>query len=102
MLRKIINWFSKSEDDRELQIQLPQGEDSKFTLSIDNLKIGWLYCEGSYWYFKYSEEFKQHSNEYNHIVGFPDLNKVYKSETLWPFFSNSYPWFKAASRTGNN
>ncbi|SDW84945.1 HipA N-terminal domain-containing protein [Hydrobacter penzbergensis] len=94
MLRKIKNWFSKSDDDTELEVQLPKEEDAKFILTVDNIRIGMLYCDKGDWYFKYTEDFKDHSNEYNRIVGFPDLNKTYKSETLWPFFQIRIPGLK--------
>lgn len=94
MLRKIINWFSKSGDNYEMQVQLPKDEEAKFILKVDGLRIGTLYCEKGEWYFKYTEEFKEHSNEYNRIVGFSDLNKTYKSDTLWPFFQIRIPGLK--------
>ena len=94
MLRKIKNWFSKSDDDTELEVQLPKEEDAKFILTVDNIRIGMLYCDKGDWYFKYTEDFKDHSNEYNRIVSFPDLNKTYKSETLWPFFQIRIPGLK--------
>lgn len=31
---------------------------------------------------------------YNHIAGFSNLNKVYKNETLWPFFRIRIPGLK--------
>lgn len=94
MLRKFINWFSKSEDDFEMQVQLPKEEEAKFILTVDNILIGTLYCEKGEWYYKYSEDFKSHSEEYNRIVGFPDLDKTYKSDSLWPFFQIRIPGLK--------
>lgn len=94
MIRKIFNWFSKSGDDFEMQVQLPQNEDGKFILMVDGMRIGTLYCEKGEWYFKYTDDFKKHSDEYNHIVGFPDLNKTYKSDSLWPFFQIRIPGLK--------
>lgn len=94
MIRKFINWFSKSEDDFDLQVQLPKDEEAKFNLSVDDIRIGTLYCDNAAWFFKYTEDFKNHSNEYNRIVGFPDLNKTYKSDSLWPFFQIRIPGLK--------
>ena len=94
MLRKFMNWFSKSEDDIELQVQLPADEDARFLLKVDNIHIGTLYCEKGEWYFKYADEFKNYSDEYNRIVGFPDLDKTYKSDALWPFFQIRIPGLK--------
>ena len=94
MLRKFINWFSKSDDGFEVQVQLPQDETAKFILLVDNIRIGTLYCEKGEWYYKYTDDFKKRSDEYNRIVGFPDLNTTYKSETLWPFFQVRIPGLK--------
>jgi HipA-like protein len=53
-----------------------------------------LYCEKGEWYYKYADDFKSHSEEYNRIVGFPDLDKTYKSDSLWPFFQIRIPGLK--------
>ena len=34
------------------------------------------------------------SDIYNRIIGFPDLDKTYKSELLWPFFQVRIPGLK--------
>ena len=94
MLRKIINWLGKDYNDYELPVQLPKNEEAKFILKVDTLCIGTLFCEKGDWYFKYAEDFKNHSDEYNLIVGFPDLNKTYKSNSLWPFFQIRIPGLK--------
>jgi HipA-like protein len=91
MIRKIINWFSKSEDELDVQVQLPKDEEAKFILKVDDISIGTLYCHKGAWYFKYTDEFKKHSDEYNRITGFPDLNKTYQSDMLWPFFQIRIP-----------
>ena len=94
MLRKFINWFSKSDDELDMQVQLPKDEEAKFILMVDDIRIGVLYCEKSQWYFKYTDDFKSHSDVYNRITGFPDLNKTYQSDTLWPFFQIRIPGLK--------
>lgn len=45
------------------------------------------------WIFEYSELFKK-QNEITPLIDFPDLDKSYKSEILWPFFSNRIPSLK--------
>lgn len=67
-----------------------------FDLFLRDLKVGVLSYskENSLWYFEYSEEFKYNSNSYNLIIGFPDINKRYESENLWPFFSIRIPGLK--------
>jgi HipA-like protein len=94
MLRKFKNWFSKSEDDFELQPLLPQNEEAKFILKVDDISIGTLYCQKGEWVFKYTSDFKNHSQEYNRIIGFPDMDKTYQSDSLWPFFKIRIPGLK--------
>lgn len=93
MLRKIKNWFSKDQE-LEFQVELPEDETSKFILKVDDIQMGILYCENGMWNFKYSEAFKKKSHIYNRIVGFRDLNRIYQSETLWPFFRIRIPGLK--------
>jgi hypothetical protein len=38
------------------------------------------------WQFTYTQQFKARADEFYPIVGFPDLDKVYRSDKLWPFF----------------
>lgn len=94
MFRKIKNWFGKGDDDSEWVLELPKNETAKFILNVDNIQVGELYCANGLWYFKYSSEFKNHLSTYNLIVGFPDVDKIYKSETLWPFFRIRIPGLK--------
>lgn len=92
-IRKLIkSIFGKGED--ELEYQLPKDEQAKFTLSVDNLKVGTLSCHDGEWYFKYANEFKKQADEYKKIVGFSDLDKTYKSPELWPFFRIRIPGLK--------
>lgn len=94
MLRKFINWFSKSDDELDMEVQLPKDEAAKFILMVDDIRIGTLYCEKGQWYFKYTDDFKSHSDVYTRITGFPDLNRTYKSDILWPFFQIRIPGLK--------
>jgi HipA-like protein len=64
-----------------------------FVLYIDSLVIGYLKLEDGLWIFNYSEDFKQ-QKKYHRLVGFPLLDKVYKSEVLWPFFKIRIPGLK--------
>ena len=94
MFKKIKNWFHKSEDEFDIHISIPEKETSKFVLKVDGIDIAFLFCENHDWYFKYTSDFKKRSEEYNHIVGFPDLDKTYKSQILWPFFQIRIPGLK--------
>lgn len=95
MIRKIFNLFSKHErEEFDLKTELPKDEEAKFLLQVDNIRVGNLYCKNGEWYFKYTDEFKTKSDVYNRIIGFPDLDKTYKSELLWPFFQVRIPGLK--------
>jgi HipA-like protein len=93
MLSKLKNWFSKG-DEVENGMFLPDKEKTMFILKVDNLDLGVLRCENGEWIFYYTNEFKKHRNEYNRIIGFPDLDREYRSEELWPFFRIRIPGLK--------
>lgn len=92
MLRKIKNWFSKNDDN--IEFHTPQNQEAKFILKVDGILMGTLSYEKGYWHFAYTDEFKKHIRDYNLIVGFPDVNKTYQSEILWPFFQIRIPGLK--------
>ena len=92
MISKIKKWFSKSEEDYAMH--LPIKERATFVLKLKELEIGTLKCDGGTWEFQYSPEFKNNSEKHKTIVGFPDVNKVYTSDTLWPFFRVRIPGLK--------
>jgi HipA-like protein len=87
--------FSKSEElNPELEMYLPKDENATFELRVDKLVIGTLHFENGEWQFKYTDEFKKHRDEYNHIAGFSNLEKTYYRNTLWPFFQTRIPGLK--------
>ena len=90
--KKLKSWFSKGDED--LETHLPLDENATFILKVDNIEIGKLHCENGVWEFKYTDEFKKIGKDYNLITGFPDLNKVYRENTLWPFFRVRIPGLK--------
>lgn len=56
-----------------------------FTLTYQNLLIGnSSLCDGR-WRFQYTKVFKKQS-KVAPLIGFSDVNRVYKSAELWPFF----------------
>lgn len=68
----------------------------EFILAYNNLHIGTLtYFQGK-WKFEYSVIFK-HQNEIKPLTDFPDKNKIYESEELWPFFASRIPSVKRQS-----
>jgi HipA-like protein len=90
MPEKLFKWLNKD----GIYKQLPKDEKAKFILKVDGISIGMLYCETGAWYFKYTDDFKKHAEEYNLITGFPDLSKTYQSDILWPFFQIRIPGLK--------
>ena len=68
----------------------------KFDLFLKDFKIGVLSfnTENSKWYFEYSDDFKNDIHSVNKIIGFPEKNKKYESEDLWPFFNIRIPGLK--------
>lgn len=64
-----------------------------FVLLYDKLPIGELLFKEDIWYFSYTEMFKKQSN-IDAIPTFPNKDKVYKSEILWPFFQARIPSLK--------
>lgn len=61
-----------------------------FQLNLENQPVAYLNFENDHWSFKYSENFKETSG-IKPLANFPDINKEYKSETLWPFFVARIP-----------
>lgn len=90
MLNVIKRFFTKNED---ATAHLPKNEKATFLLKVDNIKVGTLHCENGQWEFKYTSDFKK-NNEYNKIIEFSNLDKVYRNETLWPFFQIRIPGLK--------
>lgn len=94
MLKHFKKLFSKSNDDNEIEIHLPADAKATFELKIDKVVVGKLVCEEGVWKFMYTDEFKELRNQYNHIAGFSNLDKVYSNDTLWPFFQTRIPGLK--------
>ena len=97
MLKQLKKWFSKGTDD--LHTTLPLNEHARFIITVDHLTIGILESMNGEWIFKYTEEFKEHKDKdkYKLIVGFPDVDKEYRSQSLWPFFRIRIPGLKQPS-----
>jgi len=61
-----------------------------FELSYNQLVVGYLVREGETWEFRYSAEFLD-QKEIRLLIDFPNANQIYRSRTLWPFFSHRIP-----------
>ena len=90
MLSRIKRFFTKNEDAAP---HLPNEAKATFVLKVDGIQVGTLHCENGEWEFKYTDDFKK-NQEYNKIIEFSDLNKIYRNETLWPFFQTRIPGLK--------
>ncbi|MGF1560443.1 MAG: hypothetical protein ACFCUL_15255 [Flavobacteriaceae bacterium] len=86
------SFFNKSSEEKVVVTDSPK-VDAKFVIKIDDLIIGTLNRKNNFWQFQYSDDFKN-QQEYYRLVGFSDLNKVYQSEVLWPFFKIRIPGLK--------
>jgi HipA-like protein len=56
-----------------------------FELRYDGLHVGTLMHNGGKWTFWYSDEFRLRP-DLRPLVQFADVNHVYRSDQLWPFF----------------
>ena len=68
----------------------PAGSKGAFQLKYGKQVIGVLSYENNKWTFKYSDEFRK-NQVINLIIDFPDPDKVYTNEQLWPFFASRIP-----------
>ena len=72
------------------KIETPRDAHAKFHLKYDDLTVGILCVDHGHWIFRYSDEFRKRS-DLRPIVEFPDVNKTYESDELWPFFQMRIP-----------
>ena len=61
-----------------------------FLLHFRDLEVGRLTFESGLWKFEYSEAFRAQT-ELKPLTDFPDLNRVYRDQDLWPFFTQRIP-----------
>ncbi len=83
-----IGKLLKTEENQELIT--PTDEKATFSLKYKNIVVGNLRVENGTWKFSYSDEFKT-QNIIAPLVDFPEVNRMYESEDLWPFFSHRIP-----------
>ena len=68
-------------------------ETAKFTVKYKDLIVGYLELQNREWLFLYSDEFK-HQDHIAPLPDYPDVNKVYENDELWPFFLIRIPSLK--------
>jgi HipA-like protein len=79
-------WWPEGFED----ISTPEDVYVQFLLKYEELIIGTLTLDNGEWIFEYSEEFK-HQKTISPLANFPTLEKVYRSNELWPFFASRIP-----------
>lgn len=67
-----------------------KAQDVVFHLNLNKLPVGTLRLENGEWVFAYAPEFRAQT-EIKPIVGFPALEREYRSQELWPFFALRIP-----------
>ena len=72
------------------QTVVHEQQKAQFALTYGDLLIGQLSLQHGRWTFQYSEAFKQQSSVAP-LIGFSDVNRVYESAELWPFFISRIP-----------
>lgn len=87
MIKSFVKKYLTPSSHSDLQVK--KSNEATFQLTLDEMEAGILSFKDGNWMFKYSDEYKE--NKLTPISGFPDLDKVYKSEELWPFFSSRIP-----------
>ena len=88
MIKNIWKRLWKSEGQEELFT--PRDIETSFVLTWRRLEIGVLSLKEGKWTFRYSEDFKAQETV-KPLTDFPDVNKVYSSEELYPFFLSRIP-----------
>ena len=71
--------------DGQEHLYTPQHETAEFLLRYRNLDVGHLSLHDGKWHFKYDDAFREKVGVCP-IMDFPNLDKHYESDVLWPFF----------------
>ena len=92
-IKKLMKLLSLHDFKSEVDKSLSLPKSHTFVLMYNDLPIGELRFDGAIWYFAYTKMF-QNQSSIDVITTFPDKNKEYKSEILWPFFQARIPSLK--------
>jgi HipA N-terminal domain len=88
MIKHILKLF-KSEEGQE-DFYTPTDVEVVFSLTYRALEIGTLSLNEGQWTFQYSESFKK-QDKIKPLLDFPNVNRKYTSEELYPFFIQRIP-----------
>jgi len=70
-----------------------RAEKAEFIVLYNELEVGVLKLEEGKWHFSYTPDFKK-QNEITPIPDFPNIDKEYVKDELWPFFLIRIPSLK--------
>lgn len=82
--------FFSHEEEGYKAIETPSDEEAHFILRYEGSDIGELWLENGTWHFEYSDAYKQGS-EVEPLTEFPDVERTYESDKLWPSFAFRIP-----------
>ena len=89
-ISKFVEVYHLWKEDGRENLSTPTDGAAVFKLMYGDLEIGTLSLEEGVWSFSYSQQFKAQKH-LKPIVDFPDVNKVYQSTELPPFFAHRIP-----------
>ena len=92
MLRTLKKLLFRAEGQEEIEAQ--PGERASFTLLFGKLEVGALKLHDGIWEFRYSQPFREQVSTdggVSPLIDFPDPERTYSSDELWPFFVARIP-----------
>ena len=89
MLDKVLRYLRGVSSGRGTEA-IDRSTDAEFVLALGRLPMLILSHNSDGWTMRYTDAFKKQSR-IAPLVPFPDVNKVYRSPELWPFFSVRIP-----------
>ena len=89
MLDKVLRFFRSVSSGRGTEA-VDRSNNAIFVLVSGRLPMLVLSRNSDGWTMRYTDAFKDQSRVAP-LVPFPDVNKVYRSQELWPFFRFEFP-----------
>ena len=77
-------------------MQTPAEAVARFRLCYGRLPVVDLSVKDGVWMLRYTDEFRS-QDKLRPLVEFPDVERTYRSEELWPFFSMRIPSLQQSS-----
>ena len=95
LLHKMRSWLGRSADSGDvsrasLLVVAPRVE---FQLCYGALLIGTLAWDNGIWQWSYSDAFRA-QDAVSSLIEFPDVDRIYRTHELWPFFATRAPSLK--------